>query len=175
LKDLFPGTAGTEDKTGPGAAKDGGRPNKGKADAKGAPAATGAPDARAEETGLFARRGTVIEQIGDSPELAKAAWSLKADTPLAGPFEIAGSYVVVRLKERKDPDPQDLEKKKDELQRDAELAKWNEVFTDWVKSRCLEVKGAGRITVNRTLLRYEDSQDLPPYDICGGEAPRRQS
>ena len=103
----------------------------------------------------------MIEQIGDSPELAKAAWSLKPETPLAGPFEIAGSYVVVRLKDRKDPDPREWEKKQGDLRRDAELAKWNEVFTTWVKSRCLEAKGAGRITVNRSLLRYEDSQELP--------------
>jgi peptidyl-prolyl cis-trans isomerase D len=144
---------------------------KGKGDAKAAVAI----DARAEETGLFSRRGTVIEQIGDSPELAKAAWSLKPEAPLGGPFEIAGSYVVVRLKERKDPDPAELEKKQADLRRDAELTKWNDVFTSWVKSRCIEVRTAGRITVNRSLLRYEDSQEPPPYQPCGDEGPRRPS
>ncbi len=132
-------------------------------------------DARAEETGLFSRRGTVIEQIGDSPELAKAAWSLTSASPLAGPFEIAGSYVVVRLKERKDPDAAELEKKKADLQRDAELSKWNEVFTGWVKHRCLEEKSAGKITVNRSLLKYEDAQEPPAYEPCVGDAPRRPS
>jgi len=126
-------------------------------------------DARAEETGLFARRGSVVEQIGDSPELAKAAFELRPESPLAGPVEVAGSFVVVRLKERKDPDPKELESKKAELQRDAELVKWNEVLTHWVKSRCLEEKAAGRITVNHTVLRYDDGQAPVPYEPCVGD------
>jgi peptidyl-prolyl cis-trans isomerase D len=134
----------------------------------------GGGDTRAEETGLFSRRGTVVEQIGDSPELAKAAFSLKPTDPWAGPFEVAGSFVLVRLKERKDPDPDEWEKKKVELQHDAELAKWNDVFTSWVKHKCLEAKDAGRITVNRSLLRYEDSQEPPPYEPCTAEVPPRR-
>jgi peptidyl-prolyl cis-trans isomerase D len=167
FKDLFPGQATA------GPAKSEGNAGKpGKAIAK---AAAPVVDVRAEETGLFARRGTVIEQIGDSPELAQAAWSLTAAAPLAGPFEIAGSYIVVRLKERKDPDPAELEKKKNELQRDAELTKWNEVFTGWVKHRCLEEKSAGKLTVNKTVLKYDDGQEPPAYEPCAGEPPRRPS
>lgn len=180
LKELYPGARASDDDaagsktssttSSPASTKPGAKTSK-----TGAPAAA-APDldARAEETGLFARRGTVIEQIGDSPELARAAWSLTTASPLAGPFEIAGSYVVVRLKERKDPDPAELAKKKLELQRDAELAKWNEVFTGWVKHRCLEAKSAGKITVNNTMLKYEDSQETPAYQPCG-DATRRPS
>lgn len=170
FKDLFPGDA---------AATAADKPTK--ADSKTNSKTPAAPavvvDARAEETGLFSRRGTVVEQIGDSPELAKAAWNLTPAAPVAGPFEIAGSFVVVRLKERKDPDPAELEKKKVELQRDAELAKWNEVFTSWVKHRCIEAKNAGKISVNKSLLKYEDSQEPPPYEPCtGGEpVPRRPS
>jgi peptidyl-prolyl cis-trans isomerase D len=165
LKDLFPGAdaaATTADATKPA------KPN----------AKIAAPvvsDARAEETGLFARRGTVVEQIGDSPELAKAAWGLTAAAPFAGPVDVAGSYVVVRLKERKDPDPSEWEKKKVELRRDAELTKWNQVMTDWAKHRCLEAKAAGRITVNKSILKYEDSQEPTSYDACVGELPARHS
>jgi peptidyl-prolyl cis-trans isomerase D len=135
----------------------------------------GPTDARAEETGLFARRGTVVEQIGDSPEVAKAAFALQPTSPVAGPFEVAGSYVVIRLKERKEPDLAEFAKKRPELQRDAELAKWNDVYTNWVKHRCLQAKRAGKITVNKTVLRYEDSAESPPYDACGGDSPRRSS
>ena len=136
-----------------------------------------APDVRAEETGLFGRRGSVVEQIGDSAELAKAAFDLKTDAPVAGPFEIAGSYVVVRLKERKDPDFAELDKKKDELRREAELIKWNDVFTNWVESQCKEEKATGRLTVNRNVLRYEDSKEPPVYEPCSREPafPRRPS
>jgi len=165
LKQLFPGPSSD------GAAADAKAPAAGnkaagtKADGKAAP---GAIEARAEETGLFARRGTVIEQIGDSPELAKAAFNLKPTAPLAGPFEIAGSFVVVRLKERKDPDAAELEKKKGELRRDAELVKWSDVLASWVKARCQEEKSAGRVSVNKAVIRYEESLPPPPYEPCAG-------
>ncbi|HEY4186750.1 MAG TPA: SurA N-terminal domain-containing protein [Polyangia bacterium] len=161
LKQLFPGPPAADASADPKAAKPVAKAAK--------PGAAPAVDARAEETGLFARRGSVIEQIGDSPELAKAAFDLKTDAPLAGPVEVAGSFVVVRLKERKDPDLKELEAKKGELQRDAELVKWNEVLTNWVKSRCLEEKAAGRITVNRTMLKYDDNQPPVPYEPCVGD------
>jgi parvulin-like peptidyl-prolyl isomerase len=156
LKELFPGPATESTDTKPAAAK---------------PAKPAAPalDARAEETGLFSRRGSIVEQIGDSPELAKVVFDLKPEAPLAGPVDVAGSFVVVRLKERKDPDPKELEAKKAELKRDAELVKWNEVMTNWVKARCQEEKAAGRITVNRSILKYDDGQPPVPYEPCVGE------
>ena len=129
---------------------------------------------RAEETGLFARRGSregaIVEGLGISNALSKAAFELKPDAPLAGPFEIAGSWVVVRLKERKEPDMAEYEKKKLDLQRDAELNKWMEVLTDWSHDRCMEARDAKRIQINRDVLRYEDSAEPPPYEPC---MPRR--
>jgi peptidyl-prolyl cis-trans isomerase D len=129
---------------------------------------------RAEETGLFSRRGSregaIVEGLGISNALSKAAFELRPDAPLAGPFEIAGSWVVVRLKERKEPDMAEYEKKKLDLQRDAELNKWNEVLTDWSHERCIEARDAKRIQINRDVLRYEDSSEPPPYEPC---MPRR--
>jgi peptidyl-prolyl cis-trans isomerase D len=129
---------------------------------------------RAEETGLFARRGSregaIVEGLGISNALSKAAFELKPDAPLAGPFEIAGSWVIVRLKERKEPDMAEFEKKKLDLQRDAELNKWMEVLTDWSHDRCMEARDAKRIQINRDVLRYEDSAEPPPYEPC---MPRR--
>jgi hypothetical protein len=78
--------------------------------------------------------------------------------------------VIVRLKERKDPDPAEFEKKKLELQRDAELTKGMEVLTDWSRDRCVEAKQAKRIIINPDVLRYEDSNEPPPYEPC---VPRR--
>jgi peptidyl-prolyl cis-trans isomerase D len=170
LKQLFPGPAAEspEGKSSDGKSSDG-KSSDGKSAAKPAKPAAPAIDARAEETGLFSRRGSIVEQIGDSPELAKAAFDLKPEAPLAGPVEVAGSFVVVRLKERKDPDPKELEAKKADLQRDAELVKWNEVMTNWVKARCQEEKAAGRITVNRSILKYDDGQPPVPYEPCVGD------
>jgi peptidyl-prolyl cis-trans isomerase D len=129
---------------------------------------------RAEETGLFSRRGSregaIVEGLGVSNALTKAAFDLKPGAPLAGPFEISGSWVVVRLKERKDPDMAEYEKKKLDLLRDAELNKWMEVLTDWSHDRCMEARDAKRIVINRDVLRYEDSAEPPPYEPC---MPRR--
>jgi peptidyl-prolyl cis-trans isomerase D len=137
----------------------------------GAPAAD-APSA--EETGLFARRagrdGAIVEGLGVSNALSNAAFALKPGAPLAGPFEIAGSWVIVRLKERKEPDLAEFDKKKLELQRDAELTKATEVLTDWSHDRCLEARNAKRIVINRDVLRYEDSSEPPLYEPC---MPRR--
>jgi len=158
LKDLFSGKA--ESKPGEKAKAEAGE------DESAAP--------RAEETGLFARRagrdGAIVEGIGTSNALAKAAFDLKPDAPLAGPFDLAGSWVIVRLKERKDPDMAEFDKKKAELRNDAELTKWIEVLTDWSHERCVEAKSARKITVNRDVLRYEDSSEPPPYEPC---VPRR--
>jgi len=129
---------------------------------------------RAEETGLFSRRGSregaIVEGLGISNALSKAAFELRPDAPLAGPFEIAGSWVVVRLKERKEPDMAEYEKKKQDLLKDAELNKWMEVLTDWSHERCIEARDAKRIQINRDVLRYEDSAEPPPYEPC---MPRR--
>ena len=65
----------------------------------------------------------------------------------------------------------EYEKKKLDLQKDAELNKWMEVLTDWSHERCIEARDAKRIQINRDVLRYEDSAEPPPYEPC---MPRRQ-
>jgi len=144
--------------------------DKGEADAEGA-----AQTPRAEETGLFAARGSregvIVEGIGPSKPLAQAAFSLTAAAPLAGPFEVGGNWVIVRLKERKDPDMAEFEKRKVELTHEAELTKWERVLTDWTNARCTEAKQAKRISVNTDVLRYEDSGEPPSYEPCSPHRP----
>jgi hypothetical protein len=60
----------------------------------------------------------------------------------------------------------ELDKKKPDLERDAKLVKWMEVLTDWTHARCVEAKDAKRIQVNPDVLRYEDSNEPPPYEPC---------
>jgi peptidyl-prolyl cis-trans isomerase D len=64
----------------------------------------------AEETGLYARRGSMVQGIGPAPSLAKAAFELTSEAPLGGPFKELGSFIVVRLKERQKPDMAEFEK-----------------------------------------------------------------
>jgi peptidyl-prolyl cis-trans isomerase D len=148
LKDLFPAPS-----------------DKDKEKNKVAAATSEAP--QAEETGLFIRRGANVEGIGLSNELAKAVFGLTTEAPFAGPIEVSGSYVIAKLKERKNPDLAEFEKKKLELQQQAVLAKAEEVVTEWTLRRCVEAKDANRIGINRELLRYQQGPDgLAAYEPC---------
>jgi peptidyl-prolyl cis-trans isomerase D len=112
---------------------------------------------RAEETGLFARRGNLVEGLGNAPELAKAAFTLSKDQPFAGPFEISGGYVFAKLKEHKQAEPGEFEKKKSELMSEAAAARAEGVLAEWTQKRCVEARDAKRIVVNPEILRYDDS------------------
>jgi peptidyl-prolyl cis-trans isomerase D len=128
---------------------------------------------RVEETGLFSMRstpeGVVVEGIGVSSAVAKAAFALTADKPLAGPFAIGDNFYVIRLKERKEPDLADFEKRKQELAHEAERAKGERVLSDWMHAACVEARDAKRISVNLDLLKYgEEANEQVSYEPCSG-------
>jgi peptidyl-prolyl cis-trans isomerase D len=123
--------------------------------------------ARAEETGLFIRRGNQVGSIGSSAEMAKAAFALTKEKPTAGPFEVSSAYYVLKLKERKQPDLAEFEKKKGELTDEATLMRGSDVLKEWTQRRCTEVKDAKRISVNLDVLRYDDNPETPvAYEPC---------
>jgi parvulin-like peptidyl-prolyl isomerase len=130
---------------------------------------------RVEETGLFSlrasREGAIVEGIGVSNPLAKAAFALTPAAPAAGPFEVGGTFVVVRLKQRKDPDLVDFEKRRIELAREAELTKSDRVVSDWTNARCQAAKEAKRISVNTDVLKYDDGTEPPAYEPCAPHRP----
>ncbi len=126
---------------------------------------------RVEETGLISLRatpdGVLIEGIGTSTALAKAAFALTTEKPLAGPFAIGDNYYVVRLKERKEPDLADFERRKLELAREAEMAKGERVLSDWTHATCVEAKEAKKISVNLEVLKYgEESNEQVSFEPC---------
>jgi peptidyl-prolyl cis-trans isomerase D len=127
---------------------------------------------RVEETGMFSMRaspeGAVVEGIGVSNAVAKAAFGLTADKPLAGPFAIGDNQFIIRLKERKDPDLADFERRKLELARDAEMAKGEHVLSDWTYAACVAAKEAKSISVNTEKLKYADEPKEQPvsYEPC---------
>ncbi|MBI5481969.1 MAG: SurA N-terminal domain-containing protein [Deltaproteobacteria bacterium] len=109
-----------------------------------------------EETGAFERRGNVVSQIGVSADLAKAAFDAKSDKPVLDKvWEVGGTFIVARLKERQEPVPAEFEKQKDEFTRRQQLQKWGEVLSDWAQRQCVAIRDAGRINVNHDLLVYE--------------------
>jgi peptidyl-prolyl cis-trans isomerase D len=106
------------------------------------------------ETGLFSRRGEMVQDIGVSKELARRAFEMKPGE-ISGPFEVSGSWVIVRVKEHKDADLADFEKRKDELMRQATREKWASIVDSWSKQRCSEVRDQGGIHVNDEMLSYD--------------------
>jgi peptidyl-prolyl cis-trans isomerase D len=145
-----------------------------KKDAKdGAPMMNPMSDApELKETGLFARRGEMIPELGISKALAKRAFELKPGE-VDGPFETSSGSAIARLKERKEPDLADFAKRKDELVRQFERTKWAEVLDAWSKAQCTEAKDDGQIQVNDEILTYEGPGPSKPvkYEPCSGTKP----
>lgn len=121
----------------------------------------------AQETGLFSRHGATVAAIGKAPVLADAIFKLTKDAPVAGPVEELGSFIVVKLKERKEPDMAEFEKNKTGLVEDAAKRKGGMVVMEWALERCREARDAKRIEVNADLLRYEGGPEgAINYEPC---------
>ena len=119
-----------------------------------------------QETGLFSRRGEMVQDIGVSKELAKRAFELKTGE-VAGPFDVGSAWVVVRVKEHRDPDFADFEKRKGEILREYERTKWAELVDSWSKHKCAEMRDDSRIKVNGEVLEYEVGGKSPvAYQPC---------
>jgi peptidyl-prolyl cis-trans isomerase D len=122
---------------------------------------------QAEETGLFSRRGSTVAAIGKAPALAKAIFALTTEQPLAGPIEEMGSFILVKLKERRQPDLAEFEKHKVGLIEDAAKRKGGVVVMEWALARCREARDAKQIEVNTDLLRYEGGPEgAIQYEPC---------
>jgi peptidyl-prolyl cis-trans isomerase D len=133
----------------------------------GAASATKSKAPSAEETGLFSRRGSTVAAVGKAPVLAKAIFALTKEAPVAGPIEELGSYMVVKLKERKEPDLAEFEKNKVGLIEDAAKRKSGMVVMEWSLQRCREARDAKQIEVNSELLRYEGGPEgAIQYEPC---------
>jgi len=121
----------------------------------------------AEETGLFSRRGAIVPGIGRAPILQKAIFALTQEAPVAGPIEELGSFLVVKLKERKEPDVAEFEKNKIALIEDATKRKSGAVALEWSLKRCREARDARQIEVNTDILRYEGGPEgAISYEPC---------
>jgi peptidyl-prolyl cis-trans isomerase D len=121
-----------------------------------------------QETGLFSRHGDMIQDIGVSKELAKKAFELKQGE-IGGPYETAGGWVIVRVKEHKDPDLTDFEKRKVELMRKQERTKYGQVLDSWSKQHCVEVRDEGHIKVNDDVLASDGPTPVRQLSQATGE------
>ena len=121
-----------------------------------------------KETGLFSRRGEIVQGIGVSKDLARRAFDLKQDE-VAGPFEVASAYVLVQVKEKKEPDQKDFEKRHRELVDEAARVKWSSAVSSWAKDRCIEVRDAGHIHISDEILAYEGIATARPGQFAGAD------
>lgn len=107
-----------------------------------------------EETGLFARRGDMVQGIGASLPLVKQAFSV-APGEVLGPVEMSGSYIVALLKERKEPDLTEFEKKKGELSSTYSFAKFRQSVSSYGRHACTQAYASGKLKVNQAKLSEE--------------------
>ncbi len=106
------------------------------------------------ETGLFSRQGEMVPKVGMSKDLARRAFELPVGEA-AGPFDVGGAYALVRVKEKKEPDMKDFDKRRQELEHQVAAERWAAAVGAFGKQRCVEFRDAGRIYVNEEVMAYE--------------------
>jgi peptidyl-prolyl cis-trans isomerase D len=107
-----------------------------------------------EETGMFARKGDSVPGIGSSAELVKKAFTLKPGE-VVGPVDVSGAFIVATLKERKEPDLVEFDKKKDELAAEYGRTKWARLMTEYARHACVTANADGKLKVNQTMIADE--------------------
>jgi parvulin-like peptidyl-prolyl isomerase len=99
------------------------------------PAPTAAPTYEVKETGQFSGDRPAwdrIPGIGESKELAKRLNDLTTEKPLLDEvIEVEDQFMVVRLKERVEPDASQFEQKKPEIQARLERMRQAQLFGNW--------------------------------------------
>jgi peptidyl-prolyl cis-trans isomerase D len=102
---------------------------------------------RVQESGL-------VPRSGDAPEVIRRGLAAKQGE-IVGPIDSPAGVVLGVVKEKKDPDMAQFDKRKGELERQAEREKWGQLLEGWSHQKCVEVKDEGRIKVNDDVLAYE--------------------
>ncbi|HJZ86239.1 MAG TPA: SurA N-terminal domain-containing protein [Polyangia bacterium] len=169
LEDLFPKQEAEADEPKPDDAAKEKQPDSDKKDKKAKkPVDPNAP--KLQETGMFARHGNALEDIGVSKEATKQVFGPLKKGELAGPFEIQGgvpSYVILKVVDRKDPDLAAFEAKREDISREVAAVKWATVLNDLAHRRCIEVRDSGKLTVNPEILSYGGEEGVA-YTPCTG-------
>ncbi len=107
-----------------------------------------------EETGMFPRKGDTLPGIGSSAELTKKAFALKPGE-IVGPVDVSGAFIVATLKERKEPDQVEFDKKKDELAAEFGRTKWARLLTEYARHACVTANADGKLKVNQNMIADE--------------------
>jgi len=83
----------------------------------------------------FQRAWDTIPRIGRSSGLSRAAFALTSDSPWPeAPVEVSGTSYIFRLKERTEPDAEELETKRDTLRLELAAAKADLLLGPWERA-----------------------------------------
>ncbi|RMG18129.1 MAG: hypothetical protein D6729_07505 [Deltaproteobacteria bacterium] len=103
----------------------------------------------ASKTGLVPVKDGYIQGIGRNAELAKAALALTPEKPLIDkPFEVSGSYYVVRLIERQKPDMKAFAEQKDKIAERLKRKKEADIERAWLDS----LRDAAEVQINESVV-----------------------
>ncbi|MEM9490441.1 MAG: hypothetical protein AAGC55_14940, partial [Myxococcota bacterium] len=107
-----------------------------------------------------------IGTLGKSTELATALFESLSDGQY-GPevYDIGGDFFIVKLVERKKPDPADFDDKQERtlVNNIAGERRAGAIF-DWLRDRCVQAVEAGQVSINQGLLtELSDDPEEPPF------------
>lgn len=115
-----------------------------------------------EETGLVAREGERVGELGASQDLARFAFTQKPGAFL-GPIELQGDHVVVSIKERAEPDWKQFDKEREKLAKTLREQKFQMTSQAWAQQKCLDAKAMGQVKVSSDALSFSAQvQDEDP-------------
>ncbi|MFQ5667153.1 MAG: SurA N-terminal domain-containing protein [Candidatus Binatia bacterium] len=102
-----------------------------------------------QETGPLTRSGGYVPNIGNAPELKKAAFRLTPQKPVApAVYTVTGSSVLASLKEKIPAPEDDFAAEKDKLRRQIEQQRQQQVLQEFIN----HLKARATISVNRDFL-----------------------
>lgn len=105
---------------------------------------------KVQDTGDFTQTfGAFVPQVGNSPDLAKEAFTLTATKPVAPEvYPVEGDYVVAVLKDRQEPDMKDLDQTKRAQLRESLL---NKKKQEALEARLKELRQKAQIVESSTI------------------------
>jgi hypothetical protein len=100
------------------------------------------------DTGFISRLRSFIPRVGASEEILETGFSLTEKAPWAKQiFEVNGKYYVVRFQERREADREAFLAKKEELRRQEQARKAQEIYRQWLaelrRQQGVKISGVG--------------------------------
>jgi len=110
---------------------------------------------KAEETGAFPRGRDFLPKLGLAKDVAKAAWTLTEEAPVAGPIETDRSWVVIRLVAREAAKDEEFETQKLGIAYRLISSKQTALRDKWYEM----LQGREKILVDPIATRYDEEAE----------------